>query len=131
MPQLDISVSAHGPIFQMGLPQAAIADTLHGTVKELVNEGEKAVDAQLYPGHGLITGHYRRSVHGEMTSTLNGKVHDSGVIYGPYLEGVGSRNQTTRFKGYAMFRNARQKLEGMKMDILLKWVKKAVDKLGS
>jgi hypothetical protein len=33
-------------------------------------------------------------------------IHDRGIIYGPWLEGVGSRNQTTRFKGYAMFRRA-------------------------
>lgn len=27
-------------------------------------------------------------------------VHDSGVVYGPWLAGVGSRNKTSRFKGY-------------------------------
>jgi hypothetical protein len=30
------------------------------------------------------------------------------VIYGPWLEGTGSRNATTRFKGYASFRRAAQ-----------------------
>jgi hypothetical protein len=38
-------------------------------------------------------------------------VHDRGVVYGPWLEGVGSRNSTTRFKGYASFRRAFQTLE--------------------
>jgi len=38
-------------------------------------------------------------------------VDDRGVIYGPWLEGVGSRNATTRFKGYASFRRARQSVE--------------------
>ena len=33
-------------------------------------------------------------------------VNDRGVIYGPWLEGTSSRNQTTRFKGYAAFRRA-------------------------
>lgn len=33
-------------------------------------------------------------------------VHDRGVIYGPWLEGVGSRNRTTRFKGYFSLRRA-------------------------
>lgn len=31
-------------------------------------------------------------------------IWDSYVVYGPWLEGVGSRNRTTRFKGYAAFR---------------------------
>jgi hypothetical protein len=34
-----------------------------------------------------------------------------GPVYGPWLEGVGSRNNTTRFKGYHAFRNAAQALE--------------------
>lgn len=38
-------------------------------------------------------------------------VHDRGVVYGPWLEGVGSRNAATRFKGYASFRRAYQELE--------------------
>jgi len=37
-------------------------------------------------------------------------VHDRGIIYGPWLEGTSRRNQTTRFKGYASFRRARQAL---------------------
>ena len=129
MPQLDVSVTLHGPFFHGAPPSQVMVETLHGTVLELVNEGEKDVDAQLYPGHGLLTGHYRRNVHGEMTSTLHGKVHDSGVVYGPWLEGVGSRNASSRFRGYAMFRNARQRLEGRKLEILKKWVAKAIGRM--
>lgn len=33
-------------------------------------------------------------------------VHDRGVVYGPWLEGVSFRNQATRFKGYHAFREA-------------------------
>lgn len=38
-------------------------------------------------------------------------VHDRGIVYGPWLEGTGSRNRTTRFKGYHSFRRAAQKTE--------------------
>lgn len=38
-------------------------------------------------------------------------VHDRGVIYGPWLEGFGSRNATSRFKGYSNWRRAFQTLE--------------------
>lgn len=37
-------------------------------------------------------------------------VHDQDVVYGPWLEGVGSRNKTTKFKGYKAFRLTRQQL---------------------
>jgi hypothetical protein len=35
----------------------------------------------------------------------------AGPVYGPWLEGVGSRNATTRFKGYRAFRKAANALE--------------------
>lgn len=38
-------------------------------------------------------------------------IHDRGVIYGPWLEGVSHRNQTTRFKGYHAFRMATQEAQ--------------------
>jgi len=37
-------------------------------------------------------------------------IHDRGIIYGPWLDGSGSRNATTRFKGYAHWRRAFQYL---------------------
>jgi hypothetical protein len=39
-------------------------------------------------------------------------VTDHGVVYGPWLEGTGSRNLTTRFKGYKSFRLAAQSIAG-------------------
>jgi hypothetical protein len=39
-------------------------------------------------------------------------VHDRGIVYGPWLEGTSERNRSTRFKGYASFRRARQTLAG-------------------
>lgn len=31
-------------------------------------------------------------------------IGDDGIVYGPWLEGTSSRNMTTRFKGYHIFR---------------------------
>ena len=113
------------PLFN-GQAPPRIRQALQDSVKELISEGERKVKLQLRPGHGLITGHYRRSIHGEMTDSQHGRVHDSGVVYGPWLEGVSSRNETTRFKGYAMFRNTRQDLEKLKLQVLQKHVGRAV-----
>jgi len=35
----------------------------------------------------------------------------AGPVYGPWLQGVGSRNNTTRFKGYHAFRKAANALD--------------------
>ena len=60
------------------------------------------------------TGHYRRNVHGKVEN-LVGRISDGGVVYGPWLEGTGSRNQTTRFKGYASFRKTAQYIQKEKL----------------
>ena len=57
------------------------------------------------------TGYYESRVVTNRAKTSN-QVTDSGVVYGSWLEGTSSRNQTSRFKGYATFRRATQKVEG-------------------
>lgn len=39
-------------------------------------------------------------------------VNDRRIVYGPWLEGVSSRNQSTRFKGYHSFRRAFEAVRG-------------------
>ena len=120
---VSVAVRLSGPIFS-GRAPGRIKSALKDAISEMVAIGERDVKGQLRPGHGLITGHYRRSIHGELKSSVLGIVHDSGVVYGPWLEGVGSRNKTTRFKGYAMFRNMTQRLEAKSGGILGKHVKR-------
>lgn len=40
------------------------------------------------------------------------QVDDGRVIYGPWLEGVSSRNHRTRFRGYSIWRRTTQRLQG-------------------
>lgn len=54
-------------------------------------------------------------------------VSDRGVIYGPWLEGVGSRNYpVTRFKGYFTYRRTTQQLDrraGVMADCIMReWI---------
>lgn len=57
------------------------------------------------------TGHYRSKIRAERRGETV-LVTDSNVIYGPWLEGVGTRNRTTRFKGYSTFRRTFQDVNG-------------------
>lgn len=57
------------------------------------------------------TGYYESNVR---INSAHNEVWDGGFagpVYGPWLEGVGSRNNTTRFKGYHAFRKAANALE--------------------
>lgn len=47
--------------------------------------------------------YYRFKVEARQTAP-GWKIWDQDVVYGPWLEGTGSRNRTTRFKGYRLFR---------------------------
>ncbi len=116
-----------GPLFDKDI-RGIVRSELRDLVGELLAEGERTAKLNLYPGHGVITGHYRRSIHGDMTGSMNGIVHDSKVIYGPWLE-WGS-NTGGRFKGYHSFRLARQKMESIAEKKAGKAGKKIVGRLG-
>jgi len=55
-------------------------------------------------------GFYESQIHAE-ASAEGHIVTDSGVIYGPWLEGVSERNRTTRFRGYGAFRKISQEID--------------------
>lgn len=124
---LDIEV--RGPLFSGNAP-AIFEEGVRSAINEAALRGEVLVKGHLWPGHGVRTGHYRRSIHGEMRDSAMGVVHDSNVVYGPWLEGVSSRNERSRFKGYAMFRLGAQQLERDVSAIGRKWAAWIAERLG-
>lgn len=75
------------------------------------------------------TGRYENAI----TSQPDGgdvEITDSGIVYGPWLEGVGSRNRTTRFKGYATFRRAAEVLESRAAELAEPVVHEYVGRMG-
>lgn len=57
------------------------------------------------------TGYYASMVHTEQAAA-DRIITDTPVVYGPWLEGVGSRNSpVTRFAGYHTFRQVTQQLD--------------------
>ncbi len=123
-----VTIRTRGPLFTKGA--GPVREAGKKIVADLVERGEREVKLQLRPGHGLITGNYRRSINGEIVRDLNGIVHDNNVVYGPWLEGVSSRNDRTRFKGYRMFRNARQTLQRIAKGVMNRRIAEAVRSLG-
>lgn len=103
-------VDTSGPIFD-GRATIIIRQGTDELAQAVAEEGQRLVKDDLtkvirtHP-----TGRYIPSVevvrrgHADFT-------YGTRIIYGPWIEGTGSRNKTTRFKGYASFRRTRQVLE--------------------
>lgn len=138
---MSVRIETKGPIFSKRGP-AIIQEAVHVAVKELVSLGEERLAQTLRPrpagvylsvteaGRGKAsTGHYRRNISGRV-SNLHGLITDGGVVYGPWLEGVSSRNATTRFKGYASFRKVGDWLQKQARRVANAHVKRLVRRLG-
>lgn len=138
--EYNINVKASGPIFD-GKAPAVITKAGEDTVTEAVELGMEHLGELLRPrpsgvylsvaeaqkGHAS-TGNYRRNLH-DVVQSLHGRIDDSSVVYGPWLEGVSSRNESTRFKGYASFRRTKDWLEARMPAILKKNIDRAIAKL--
>lgn len=103
-------IDYHGPLFD-GRAEAAgrrlvrdMRDTLGDRGKELVLE--RLGQVIRHP-----TGYYESQIRTQARGDYEVVVTDGGVVYGPWLEGTGSRNETTRFKGYHTFQLISQELE--------------------
>ena len=124
---VDVKVSLNGPIFD-GRAKVMIDRASKDMQDHLASVGADYVRAELDRVLRKQTPYYRLQI---TTTERPGAtvVNDGGVIYGPWLEGTGSRNKTTRFKGYATFRRMTQRLNAESQNILRPYVDMLVEKL--
>lgn len=98
----ETTVHTTGPLFD-GRAMAAVDRYAHDVKGKL---GEVAVNRVRMDLSGVLrtnTGRYESKIHVEMDGD-DVMVTDTVISYGPWLEGVGSRNASTRFPGYHVFR---------------------------
>lgn len=103
-----INVTTSGPFFD-GRADAAAADASEECERSIAILGASMVRTNLNKVLRVQTPFYRLQVEAQ-PNPPGWKITDQGVIYGPWLEGTGSRNRTTRFKGYATFRRTVQQI---------------------
>ncbi len=106
----EITIKISGPLFNEAQVNGAVNAFLEEARGKVADFGENLVRDRL---HGVLkhpTGHYQSRITINRMSQRD-IITDSGIIYGPWLEGVGSRNRSTRFKGYHTFRRVRQELK--------------------
>lgn len=105
---MSFDTQIRGALFTKGVP---LSNEFITRAKEaLADAGVNLVLAQLAANLQNPTGRYESRI-GTEKQVDDIFVTDDGMIYGPWLEGTGSRNKTTKFKGYASFRKASQQLE--------------------
>jgi hypothetical protein len=122
-----VSVEYQGPIFD-GRAKAMTDRAVREWEHHLGEVGADYVRGELDRVLRKQTPYYRLQI----TSTeYPGRtvINDGGVIYGPWLEGTGSRNKTTRFKGYATFRRMTAKLNAESTRILQPYVDMLVERI--
>lgn len=109
---LRIRTSTEGALFDARAHQ--LFSEFEGDLEE---EGaEWALDhikATFHTSFREPTGYYEShvTVHSTPSGTEVWDGGQHGPAYGPWLEGISSRNDTTRFKGYHAFRKAAAALE--------------------
>jgi hypothetical protein len=140
MVMMKVSFEGSGPIFKRDVP-AWVDKAITSAVQELVDKGEERLNEVLRPQpQGVYlsvgaakegqasTGNYRRNLHTKVLG-LQGIITDGNVVYGPWLEGIDSRNMTTRFKGYAAFRRTKDFIDKLRQKVLKSHVERLVRKL--
>ncbi len=106
---MEIQVDNSGPLFD-ARAEAATERFRHDVVDDVAMQAMADVHQNLDASIRNPTPYYETQILTERAG-YDRIVHDRDVIYGPWLEGVGSKNRTTRFKGYASFRRAKQEVE--------------------
>lgn len=107
----EVRATFRGPLFKAGQVTYVLADIQADIARRLVVEGERRVLAMLDASLRHPTGAYRKRITAYGPVGGQGRIHDQQGIYGPWLNGTGSRNRRSRFRGYGHFKKTQQALE--------------------
>jgi hypothetical protein len=105
----SIHVVARGPLFD-GVAKHELPAAVAAVQHEVASYAEYQWQANMYGSFQNATGRYQSHVNIAQRGpdlVVSDGYPGSGLLYGPWLEGVGTRNKTTRFKGYFALRRAR------------------------
>lgn len=106
---LNFRIFKRGPIFDMRARIAARRGAEEAKWK-VAERGLDLIDARLNQVLKTQTPYYRINIRPDRLGK-DVLLHDRGIVYGPWLEGVSPRNRDTRFKGYHTFRIVKNQLQ--------------------
>lgn len=106
---LHLDVDLVGPFFTDDLER----DVERGLQQSLDDIGQRGLALLRMTMHASFrhpTGTYERRVRVDRAGN-DRVINDRRDVKGPWLEGISTRNHTTRFKGYALYRRTTQFLD--------------------
>ena len=118
MAAVGFDIKQTGPLFAEDMPQNLLEAVNSGLLELALIEGSNDVKDQLYEGHGFVTGNLKNHIGADLVDDLVAQVdagknrYGANLEYAAWIEGIGSRNPRSRFKGYHMFENTRKRIEG-------------------
>lgn len=105
--RIKLEVDTKGPFFQ-GDHTRILHKHLDEAKAEVAQMGVDRIQERITARAIAPTGNYAGHIVHDVVKPFNDQlIHDGNVRYGEWLEGTSSRNQTTRFKGYRVFRQVR------------------------
>lgn len=110
MASMSTETTRKGPLFDGTAARAATAYA-EEISREVAQAGVNEIRSRLGQVLENPTGTYSGAIVTD-TQQTDTVITDGGVVYGPWLEGVSTRNARSRFKGYATFRKTRLWLAG-------------------
>ena len=122
MSSVGMTVELKGKLFDISADKRLL-DAMNQGILRMALVTEQRVKQPMVKGNGVLTGHLRRSVSGELVGDLKAQV-DAGsarqganVVYASWVEGTSTRNRPKPgFPGYHMFRDAFKRLEAEEKD---------------
>lgn len=103
------TVTGDGPIVD-GTAADRVDDVVPRVVEEVADHGVNLIRHRLKEVLKHPTGYYESRIQTDRAAESM-VITDGRVVYGPWLEGVSSRNKRSRFKGYATFRRTAKELD--------------------
>jgi hypothetical protein len=125
------TINIHGPLFD-GVAAKELKTAVLAVQKEVADYALFQWQLNLEGSLQNPTGAYQSQLNVLRRGpdlVVNDGWPGSGLVYGPWLEGVGTRNKSTRFKGYFALRRAAnsvaQKVTVIAQPIIDKFIVKA------
>lgn len=108
----DIDVELSGPFFDDAVYVGAMRRFMSDATMDIADEGVHDIRANLAGVLKHPTGYYESKIRAQEAAFDTAVINDSDIIYGPWLEGIGSRNfPKTRFPGYFTFKRTTPQLQ--------------------
>lgn len=105
---MSIEIHFEGPLFD-GRAARAMQRATEDARDDIAEFGEEIALDRMGAYFREPTGYYESNVTTTLVASDTARVHDDGVVYGPWLAGVGSRNRPRPgFPGYSHWREAKQ-----------------------